>query len=72
MTFLAAWAIGMLSYHQDATRHDLSWAFLSQWLAVASLINTFVLGFSHSSWPNLLVAIPLLWLHIQFTKRWWA
>jgi hypothetical protein len=70
--YLAAWTTGMLSYHQDATGRDLSWAFLSQGLAVASLISMAVLGFTDRSWPNFLVALPLLWLHIQFTKRWWA
>jgi hypothetical protein len=71
---LALWTVGMLSYHQDASRHDpwWGWAFVSQSWAVTSLINIVVLGFTHRSWPNFLIAPPLIWLHIQFTKRWWA
>jgi hypothetical protein len=72
MAVLTAWAAGMLSYHQDTKFQNGSWAFLSQILAVASLIALVVFGFTHRLWPNFLIAPPLLWLHIQFTKRWWV
>lgn len=69
---VAFWTVGILSYRQDAKRHDLSWAVLSQILAVASLIALAVFGFTRRSWPNFLIAVPLVWLHIQLTRRWWA
>jgi hypothetical protein len=70
--YLAGWTVGMLSYHQDATRHDPWWAFLSQILAVGSVLNFVVLGFTQRSWLIFLIAPPLIWLHVQFTMRWWA
>jgi hypothetical protein len=69
---LVTWAIGMLSYHQDAKRHILPAAILSQILAVASLVALIVFGFTQQLWLNLLIAPVLIWLHIQFTRRWWA
>ncbi|MGA2632018.1 MAG: hypothetical protein ABSG54_17630 [Terriglobia bacterium] len=69
---LTGWGIGMLSYHQDAKRHYVGWAILSQILAIVCLVGLVVLGFTHSSWPNFVIAPALIWLHVQFTKRWWA
>jgi hypothetical protein len=69
---VAVWVVGMLSYHQDARDRDHWWAFLSQTLAVVPLIGIVVFGFTHKSWLNFLIALPLVWLHIQFTRRWWA
>ncbi len=28
-----------------------------------------VLGFTHRSWANFVVALPLIWMHVEFTKR---
>ena len=69
---LAFWVVGMLSYHQDARRQDRSWAILSQTLAVVCLIAMFVFAFAHKLWPNLLIALPFVWLHVEFTRRWWT
>lgn len=69
---LALWVLGMLSYRQDARHRGPWWAILSQTLAVVSLIALVVFGFTANSWPNFLIAPPLLWLQIQFTKRWWS
>jgi hypothetical protein len=69
---LALWVVGMLSYHQDAKRHDPWWAILSQILAVVSVIAIVVFGFTRGFWLNFLIAAPLTLLHLQFTKRWWV
>jgi hypothetical protein len=69
---LVVWAVGMLSYHQDAKHHDPSWTIFSQTLAIVGLTALVVFGFTHKSWPNFVIAPPLIWLHFQFTKRWWA
>lgn len=70
---LAGWAVGMLSYRQDVRYRDpLGFAIPSQILAVVSLIALVVFGFTRRSWPNFLIALPLVWLHIQLTRRWWA
>lgn len=69
---LVLWLVGMLSYHQDAKRHDSWWSILSQMLSVVCLIAIVVFGFIHRLWLNILIAPPLVWLHIQFTKRWWT
>jgi hypothetical protein len=69
---LAVWTVGMLSYHQDATQRWWGFAFMSQSIAITSLINIVVLAFTHGSWPIFFIAPPLIWLHVQFTKRWWA
>ncbi len=68
---VAMWVVGMLSYHQDAKRHDPWWAILSQTLAVVCLIAVVVFGFTNGSWLNFVIVPPLAWLHVQFTKRWW-
>jgi hypothetical protein len=70
--YFAGWTVGMSSYHQDATQRWWGFAFMSQSLAIASLTNIVVLGFTHRSWPIFFIVPPLIWLHIQFTKRWWA
>src|SRR3970040_1864988 len=72
ISLLAGWTLGMLSYHQDAKRHDAGWAVWSQIFAVVCLIAVVVFGFAHRSWLNLVIAVPLIWLHVQFTRRWWA
>jgi len=69
---LIAWGVAMLSYHQDARARDPSWAILSQIFAVVCLVALVVFGFTHRSWPNFVIAPVLIWLHVQFTKRWWA
>jgi hypothetical protein len=69
---LVGWSVGMLSYHQDAKRHDPWWAVLSQTLSIVCLIAIVVFGFTQRLWLNFLIAPPLAWLHIEFTKRWWA
>lgn len=69
---LAVWAAAMFSYHQDARRRDPWWAILSQTLAVVSLIALVVFGFTRRSWPNFLIALTLVWLHTQLSRRWWA
>jgi uncharacterized protein (DUF486 family) len=69
---LIGWGIGMLSYHQDSKRHYVGWAVLSQAFALVCLIALVAFGFTHRFWPNFVIAPPLLWMHIQFTKRWWA
>ncbi len=71
VAFVTAWVVGMLSYHQDAKCHDLWWAVPSQTLAVACMVVIVVFGFAHGLWANFLIAPPLAWLHVQFTKRWW-
>ena len=72
LSALAGWGGGMLSYHQDAKRHGLGWALLSEIFAVACLVALVVLGFRHGAWANFLIAPALAWLQFQFTKRWWA
>lgn len=72
LSALAAWAGGMLSYHQDAKRHGLGWAICSQILAIVGLVALLAFGFKYKTWPNFLIAPPLAWLQIQFTRRWWA
>jgi hypothetical protein len=69
---LAVWVVGMLSYHQDAKRHDPWWSILSQTLSIVCLIAIVVFGFTHRLWLNFLIAPSLAWLHFQFTKRWWT
>ena len=69
---LIVWGIAMLSYHQDARGHDPWWAVISQILAIACLVALIVFGVTRRSWANLVIAPPLIWLHVQFTKRWWA
>lgn len=70
--FLVVWVVGILSYHQDAKSHDQWWAILSQSIAIICIIAIVVVGFTRGLWPNFLVAPPLAWLQIQFTKRWWV
>jgi hypothetical protein len=72
MALLFLWLLGMLSYHQDAKGHDPWWAVLSQTLSIVCVVAIVVFGFTQRLWLNLLIAPPLAWLHIQFTKRWWA
>jgi len=72
MALLVVWLVGMLSYHQDAKGHDPWWAVLSQTLSIVCVIALVVFGFTHRLWLNFLIAPPLAWLHIQFTKRWWT
>ena len=47
-------------------------AVLSQVFAVICLIALVVFGFTRGSWPNFVIAAPLIWLHVQFTRRWWT
>jgi len=70
--FLIAWGVAMLSYHQDAKLRLVVWAVVSQIFAFVCVVNVVVLGFTHKSWPNFVIAPALIWLHVQFTKRWWA
>jgi hypothetical protein len=72
LSLVIMWGIGMLSYHQDAKSHDVGWAIHSQILAVVCLVALVVFGFTYKSWPNFVISPPLIWLHVQFTKRWWA
>lgn len=69
---LVGWLVGMLSYHQDAKHRDRWWAVLSQTLSIVCLIAIVVFGFTQRLWLNFLIAPPLAWLHIQFTKHWWT
>jgi hypothetical protein len=69
---LVWWAVGMLSYHQDAKLRLTEWAIISQIFAGISLIALVVFGFTHGLWINFLIAPPLIWLHFQFSQRWWA
>jgi len=69
---LVGWLVGMLSYHQDAKHRDWRWAVLSQTFSIVCLIALVVSGFTQRLWLNFLIAPPLAWLHIQFTKRWWT
>jgi hypothetical protein len=69
---LVAWGVGMLSYHQDAKHRLVSWAILSQMFACACLFSLLTVWFTHRSWPTFVIAPPLIWVHVQFTKRWWA
>ena len=62
----------MLSYYQDAKRHDLAWGILSQFVAVVSLLSIIVIGVMHRAWPNFLLAPVLVYVQIQLTRRWWA
>ena len=71
-SLLFGWAVGILSYHQDSKYHAIGLAILSQILAITCLIALIVFGFTHHSWPNFLIAPVLIWLHYQFSKRWWA
>ena len=68
---LAGWGIGMLSYHQDSRYHIVGSAILSQIFAFVCLTALVVLGFTHRSWANFVVALPVIWMHVEFTKRWW-
>jgi len=68
---LAGWRIGMLSYHQDSRHHIVGSAILSQIFAFVCLTGLVVLGFTHRSWANFVVALPVIWMHVEFTKRWW-
>jgi hypothetical protein len=72
LALIIGWATGMLSYHQDAKRHYVTWAILSQTFAGICLIALVVFGLKRGSWPNLVVAPALIWLQIQFTRRWWV
>jgi hypothetical protein len=45
---------------------------LSQMFAVICLIALVIFGFTHNEWPNFVIATALIYLHIQFTKRWKA
>ena len=71
VAFLAAWAIGLLSYHQDAKHQDPWWAILSQIPSVCCLMAILVFGFTHGSWRNFLIAPLLAFLHIELSRRWW-
>jgi hypothetical protein len=70
--YLAIWVVGMLGYRLDAERHDPWWACLTQVFPIYADIHIAALGFTHKSWPTFLIAASLIWLQIQFTKRWWA
>ena len=59
-SILVGWGIAMLSYHQDARRHDPGWAIFSQILGVVLLIALVVFGFTHKSWHNFVIAPPLI------------
>jgi hypothetical protein len=73
VVWLAVWVVAMLSYHQDIRLGDpVGFAVPSQILAVVSLMALLVSAFTHRLWLNLLIAPPLIWLHIQLTRRWWA
>jgi hypothetical protein len=69
---LVGWGVAMLSYHQDSKHRYVGWAILSQTFALVCLVALVAFGFIHKSWPNFVIAPPLIWLHVQFTKRWWA
>jgi len=69
---LVGWVVGMLSYHQDAKLRLTGWAFISQLFSIVCLIALVVFGFTRGSWVNFLIAPPVIWLHIQFSTRWWA
>ena len=62
----------MLSYHQDAKNRWTEWAILSQIFSVVCLIALVVFGFTQRQWLNFLLAPVLVWLHIRFSKQWWA
>jgi hypothetical protein len=69
---VVGWIAGMLSYHQDV-RYDLrSWGIVSQLFAIICLTALLVFVFTRGEWWNLLIVPPLIWLHVQFTKRWSA
>lgn len=68
---LLGWIVGILSYHQDV-RLKSGFGFLSQLFAVICLIALVVFGFTHGEWWNFLIVSALVWLHIQFTRRWLA
>lgn len=70
--FLFGWAVGMLSYHQDVRLDFKQWAFLSQLFSVICLIEIVVFGFTRGVWINFLIAPPMIWVHIQLSRRWWA
>ena len=72
LSVLVGWGGAMLSYHQDAKRHGLGWAIWSQIFAIVCLVALVVFGFKDKTWTNFLIAPPLAWLQIQFTKRWWS
>jgi hypothetical protein len=72
VVLLGMWGVGMMSFRQDAERHGLGWAVLSQFLAGVAVIALIVFGFKSRFWPNFLAAALLAWLQMQFTKRWWA
>ncbi len=71
-SLVVVWGVGMLSYHQDAKLRLVGWAIFSQILAIACLVGLVVFGFKYRVWPNFFIAPPLAWLHVEFTKRWWA
>jgi len=72
ISLVCFWGLGMLSYHQDAKHRLNAWALLSQLFSVICLIALVVFGFTQHEWANFIVVPPLVWLHVQFTKRWWA
>jgi len=69
---LIGWAVGMLSYRQEASGQPRSFAYLSQFFACIMVIALVVFLFKYRDWANLFILPPVIWLHIEFTKRWWA
>jgi hypothetical protein len=66
------WAIAMLSYHQDVKHPRYRFGLLSQMVAVTCLVAIVFFSFTHGEWWNFLIVAALLWLHVQFTRRWRA
>lgn len=66
------WAVWMLSYHQDATSRSMGWLIVSQMAAIMGLIGLAIFGVTDREWWNFILLPILAWLHVEFTRRWWA
>jgi hypothetical protein len=69
---ISLWALWMFSYRQDAGCRSMGWLILSQMVAITALIGLAVFGFTDREWWNFILLPVLVWLHVEFTRRWWA
>ena|SRR5689334_4637454 len=69
-SYLALWAIAMLSYYQDATRRHWGFGVISQVIGYVSLISIAVMGFMDKRWPDFVIAPVMIALQVWLTRRW--